>query len=91
MAYTTGTMSENRSILYKIRWEILVIAASLILSAVVMVTIPNNFSAQIIQQQKMQRQAEEEKALHATPQEQIGLAASSSTNITAANSTGTKP
>lgn len=91
MAYTTGTMSENRSILYKIRWEILVIAVSLILSAVVMIAIPNNFSAQIIQHQKMQRQAEEEKALHATPQEQIGLAVESSKNITATNSTGTKP
>ncbi len=84
-------MSENRSVLYKIRWEILVIAVSLILSAVVMVTIPNNFSAQIIQQQKMQRQAEEAKALHVAPQEQLGLNSSSSNNMTAANSTGMKP
>lgn len=45
-------MSEDRSVLYKIRWEILVMAVSLILSAVVVIVIPADFSAKIIEENK---------------------------------------
>jgi hypothetical protein len=50
-------MSEDRSVLYKIRWEILVMAASLILSAVVVLAIPNDFSDKMLKQQKAEREA----------------------------------
>lgn len=50
-------MSEDRSVLYKIRWEILVMAASLILSAVVVLAIPHDFSKQMLDQQKAEREA----------------------------------
>ncbi len=50
-------MSEDRSVLYKIRWEILVIAASLVLSAVVVLAIPNDFTDKMLNQQKEEREA----------------------------------
>jgi hypothetical protein len=56
-------MSEHRGVLYKTRWEILLMAASLIISAVVVLAIPNDFTAKMLEQQKMQNQAEEEKKM----------------------------
>jgi flagellar biosynthesis/type III secretory pathway M-ring protein FliF/YscJ len=53
-------MSEDRSVLYKIRWEIFIIAASLVLSAVVVLAIPQDFSQKLIEQQKEQREAMQE-------------------------------
>ena len=50
-------MSEDRSVLYKIRWEIFVIAASLVLSAVVVLAIPNDFTDKMLNQQKEEREA----------------------------------
>lgn len=38
-------------------------AASLIISAVVVLAIPNDFTAKMLEQQKMQNQAEEEKKM----------------------------
>ena len=84
-------MSEHRGILYKTRWEIFVMAAALILSAVVVLAIPHNFSAKMLEQKKMQKQAEEEKSLKATLEEQIGFAEGTGKNMTAINSTGMKP
>ena len=84
-------MSEHRSVLYKIRWEILVMAAALILSAVTVLAIPNDFTAKMLQQQKMQKQVEEEKSMKTTLEEQIGFTEGAGKNITAMNSTGTKP
>ncbi|MEM2760507.1 MAG: hypothetical protein QXU32_00465 [Nitrososphaerales archaeon] len=52
-------MSEDRSVIYKIRWEILVMAASLILSAVVVVAIPHNFSEKLIEEQKALKEKQE--------------------------------
>lgn len=51
-------MSEDRSVIYKIRWEILVMAVSLILSAVVVLTIPNDFTDRMIEQQRQEREAQ---------------------------------
>ncbi len=84
-------MSDERGLIYKIRWEIVVIAVSLILSGVVMSVIQGDFSAQIIKQQKIQRQQEEAKSLRTTLQEQVGLTEESNKNMTSTNSTGTKP
>jgi len=50
-------MSEDRSVLYKIRWEIFIIAASLVLSAVVVLAIPHDFSKQMLDKQKAEREA----------------------------------
>jgi len=86
-------MSEHRGILYKTRWEILVMAVALVLSAVTVLAIPNDFTAKMLQQQKIQKQAEEaeEKALQVALEEQIGFAEGTDKNMTAVNSTGTKP
>ena len=51
-------MSEDKSILYKIRWEILVMALSLVLSAVVVLAIPNDFTDKMLKQQREEREAE---------------------------------
>jgi hypothetical protein len=53
-------MSEDRSVLYKIRWEIFIIATSLVLSAVVVLAIPQDFSEKLIEQQKQQKEAMQE-------------------------------
>ena len=66
-------------------------AASLVISAVVVLAIPNDFTAKMLAEQKMQKQAEEEKKLKATPEEQIGFAEVTGKNMTGINSTGTKP
>lgn len=84
-------MSEHRGALYKIRWEILVMAATLVISAIVVVAIPNDFTAKMLEQQKMQKQAEEGKHLEAAHEEKIGLSEGIGKNVTAMNSTGTKP
>jgi hypothetical protein len=60
-------MSEDRSVLYKIRWEILVMALSLILSAVVVTVIPWDFSQKIIEQQKEERRAMQEPPEESLP------------------------
>lgn len=62
-------MSEDRSVLYKIRWEILVMAVSLILSAVVVVVIPHDFSAKLIEENKEKKEMEKKLEL----QEGTGL------------------
>jgi len=62
-------MSEDRSVLYKIRWEILVMAVSLILSAVVVIVIPADFSAKIIEENKEKKEMEKKLEL----QEGMGL------------------
>ena len=66
-------------------------AATLIIAAVVVTAIPNNFTAKLLAQQKMQKQAEEKKSLNATLTEKIGFVEGASKNMTAMNSTGTKP
>ena len=67
-------------------------AATLVISAVVVVAIPNDFTAKMLEQQKMQKQAEEEgKHLEAAHEEQIGLSEGIGKNVTALNSTATKP
>ncbi|RMF31560.1 MAG: hypothetical protein D6752_02015 [Candidatus Nitrosothermus koennekii] len=50
---------EPRSAIYAIRWEILVMAVSLILIAVVVYTIPNDFSDRLLKE----REAEEAEEL----------------------------
>lgn len=50
-------MSEDRSVLYKIRWEILVMGLSLALAAVVVLVIPPDFSERLIEQQQEERRA----------------------------------
>jgi hypothetical protein len=85
-------MSEHRGILYKTRWEILVMAAALVLSAVTVLAIPNDFTAKMLEQQKMQKQAEaEEKGMQVTLEEEIGFTGGTGKNMTAINSTDTKP
>jgi hypothetical protein len=67
-------MSEDRSVLYKIRWEILVMAASLILSAVVVLAIPNDFSDKMLKQKaerEAAQQALEEKLAGSNQSESI--------------------
>ncbi|GBC73149.1 hypothetical protein HRbin04_00545 [archaeon HR04] len=51
-------MSE-RSAIYKIRWEILVMAISLILIAVAVYAIPNDFSLKMLEQREKQRALEQ--------------------------------
>lgn len=84
-------MSEHRGVLYKTRWEILLMGATLIVAAVVVLAIPNNFTAKMLEQQKAQKQAEEEKGVETTLGEQIGFAEEPSTNMTGINSTGPNP
>lgn len=63
-------MSEDRGALYKIRWEILIMAVALMLSAATVLALPHDFSAKLIQQQKEQ-QALMQKQLEI--KEQVGL------------------
>ncbi len=49
----------ERSVLYKIRWEILVMAVSLILIAVVVYAIPNDFSLKMLEEREKQRALEQ--------------------------------
>ena len=50
----------RRSALYAIRWEILVMAVSLILIAVVVLTIPNDFSDKLLKERAAEREAMEQ-------------------------------
>jgi|GEM_PF-2539920 len=84
-------MSEHRSVLYKTRWEILLIAASLVISAVVVLAIPNDFTAKMLEEQKKQKQAEEENKLKVAAEEQIGFVEAAEKNMTATNPAGAKP
>jgi hypothetical protein len=43
---------EDRGAIYKIRWEILVIAVSLILIAIVVYTIPNDYVLKILRERE---------------------------------------
>ncbi len=63
-------MSEDRGALYKIRWEILIMAVALVLSAVTVLALPHDFGARIIKEQKEQK-ALMEKQLEI--KEQVGL------------------
>ncbi len=49
----------ERSVIYKIRWEILVMAISLILIAVVVYAIPNDFSLKMLEEREKQRALEQ--------------------------------
>lgn len=49
----------ERSAIYKIRWEILVMAVSLILIAVVVYAIPNDFSLKMLEEREKQRALEQ--------------------------------
>ncbi|MFQ5968907.1 MAG: hypothetical protein ACE5J2_00220 [Nitrososphaerales archaeon] len=82
-------MSEDRSILYKTRWEILVISAALVLSAVVVLAIPNDFSAKILEQQKEQREASKNPST--VIEEQKGLNEGIAKNMTESNAASMKP
>ena len=82
-------MSEHRGVLYKTRWEILVMAATLIISAVVVTAIPNNFTAKMLEQQKAQKEVEGN--LETTLEEQVGLGEGTPVNVTATNSTDIQP
>jgi Tfp pilus assembly protein PilO len=84
-------MSEYRGVLYKTRWEILVMAAVLIIAAVVVVGLPHNFTAKMLQEQKAQKAAEQGKNLETTLKEQVGFSEGTQGNATATNLTGTKP
>ncbi|MGH9876253.1 MAG: hypothetical protein ACRD5H_01320 [Nitrososphaerales archaeon] len=83
-------MSEHRGVLYKTRWEILLMAATLIISAVVVVAIPNDFTAKMLEQQKAQKEAEEQN-LETTLEEQIGFTEGTQENMTGMNSSGINP
>ncbi|GIU70720.1 MAG: hypothetical protein KatS3mg003_0199 [Candidatus Nitrosocaldaceae archaeon] len=56
---------EPRSAIYAIRWEILVMAVSLILIAVVVYTIPNDFSDRLLKERAAE-EAEELANVNAT-------------------------
>jgi hypothetical protein len=56
---------EPRSAIYAIRWEILVMAVSLILIAVVVYTIPNDFSDRLLKERAAEK-AEELANINAT-------------------------
>ncbi|MEM0364601.1 MAG: hypothetical protein QXY85_00475 [Candidatus Nitrosocaldus sp.] len=49
----------ERSAIYKIRWEILVMAVSLILIVVVVYAIPNDYSLKMLEQREKQRALEQ--------------------------------
>ena len=53
---------EPRSAIYVIRWEILVMAVSLILIAVLVLTVPNDYSDRLLKERKAQMEAIEEQA-----------------------------
>lgn len=54
-------MSTEHGAIYKIRWEIALIAISLILSAVAVLAIPNDYTTKMLKDQKEQKIAEMEK------------------------------
>ncbi|MGH9922469.1 MAG: hypothetical protein ACRD38_06940 [Nitrososphaerales archaeon] len=83
-------MSEHRGVLYKTRWEILLMAATLIISAVVVVAIPNDFTAKMLEQQKAEKEAEEQN-LETTLEEQIGFTEGTQENMTGMNSSSINP
>ena len=89
--HTKTPMSENRGILYKTRWEILLMASVLIISAVVVTAIPNGFTAKMLAEQKAQKQAEEEKNLETTLEEEVGFTEGTQGNMTGMNSSGISP
>lgn len=81
-------MSESRGALYTIRWEILVMAAALIISAVVVLAIPNDFTAKMLQQQKAQKEAEKSQEIG---HEEHGELEGAGKNMTGMNFTDMKP
>jgi hypothetical protein len=83
-------MSEHRGVLYKTRWEILLIAASLIASAVTVAAIPNDFTEKMLAQQKAQKEAEE-RNMEATVEEQMGFTEAIQGNMTEMNSPSVNP
>lgn len=52
---------EPRSAIYAIRWEILVMAVSLILTAVLVLTVPNDYSAKLLEERKVERETLEQQ------------------------------
>lgn len=56
------TMSEQRGALYRIRWEILVMCASLALTVIAILLIPNDFTEKMLEEQKEQKEAAEQRA-----------------------------
>ena len=66
-------------------------ASALIIAAVVVLAIPNNFTAKMLEQQKAQKEAEQGKNLETTLKEQVGFSEGTQGNMTATNLTGTKP
>jgi hypothetical protein len=66
-------------------------ASVLIIAAVVVLGLPHNFTAKMLQEQKAQKAAEQQKNLETTLKEQVGLSEVTQGNTTAANLTGTKP
>ncbi len=50
-------MEEQRSAIYVIRWEILVIAISLILIAILLYTVPNDYSDRLLKEREAAREA----------------------------------
>jgi hypothetical protein len=90
-------MSENRGVLYKTRWEILLMAATLIITAIVVVAIPNDFTDKMLKQQKMEKEAMEkaeqmEKGIEGTEMEHEEHEEETGTTEPGKNMTlGTKP
>ncbi|NMJ86501.1 MAG: hypothetical protein EX285_01430 [Thaumarchaeota archaeon] len=70
-------MSEDRSALYKIRWEILIMAVALVLSALVVLVIPSDFSQRLVEQ----RTEEESKDKTAELEEQVSFNESESPRV----------
>ena len=70
-------MSEDRSAIYKIRWEILIMAVALVLYALVVLAIPSDFSQRLVEQ----RTEEESKNKTAELEEQVGFNESESTRV----------
>ncbi|MBE44399.1 MAG: hypothetical protein CMO16_04380 [Thaumarchaeota archaeon] len=70
-------MSEDRSAIYKIRWEILIMAVALVLSALVVLAIPSDFSQRLVEQ----RTEEESKNKTAELEEQVDFNESESTRV----------
>ncbi len=53
---------EPRSAIYAIRWEILIMTISLILIAVLILTVPNDYSDRLLKEREAQREAIEQQA-----------------------------
>lgn len=60
---------EERGALYKIRWEILVMAVTLGLIALVVLAIPSDFSERMLAEQKQQKELREQKELEESMEE----------------------